>query len=115
MESALKFASPGTESDRAASRSPAARSTRCSAIRSISARSAQGTRYPGLHEAIIERASWDKTDALLHAHAGRPRGRRHKPMPSPLLGKLFDESGGPLTPSHAVKERVAIATTSPVV
>ena len=24
-------------------------------------------------------------------------------MPSPLLGKLFDESGGPLTPSHAVK------------
>jgi len=63
----------------------------------------KGTRHPGLHEAIIERALWDKTDALLHAHAGRARGKTTKSMPSPLLGKLFDESGGPLTPSHAVK------------
>jgi site-specific DNA recombinase len=63
----------------------------------------KGTRHPGLHELIIERALWNKTDALLHAHAGRPRGNTTKSMPSPLVGKLFDESGAPLTPSHAVK------------
>jgi site-specific DNA recombinase len=61
------------------------------------------TRHPGLHEPIVERALWNKTDALLHAHAGRARGKTTKSMPSPLLGKLFDESGAPLTPSHAVK------------
>src|SRR5215472_4542453 len=55
----------------------------------------KGTRHPGLHEAIIERALWNKTDRLLHAHAGRARGKKTKSMPSPLLGKLFDESGAP--------------------
>jgi site-specific DNA recombinase len=63
----------------------------------------KGTRHPGLHEPIIEQAIWNKVDELLHAHAGRARGTATKSMPSPLAGKLFDESGRPLTPSHAVK------------
>jgi len=61
------------------------------------------TRYPGLHRPIIERAVWDKTDELLHAHASRARGTATKSMRSPLAGKIFDESGKLLTPSHAVK------------
>ena len=46
---------------------------------------------------------WKKIDELLHAHAGRARGTSTKSMSSPLAGKLFDEAGRPLTPSHAVK------------
>ena len=63
----------------------------------------KGTRHPGLHEPIIDRAVWKKVDELLHAHAGRARGTSTKSIQSPLVGKLFDESGRPLTPSHAVK------------
>ena len=63
----------------------------------------KGTRYPGLHRPIIERAVWDKTDELLHTHASRARGTATKSMRSPLAGKIFDESGKLLTPSHAVK------------
>ena len=61
----------------------------------------KGTRYPGLHEPIVEASMWKKIDALLHAHAGRARGTSTKSMSSPLAGKLFDEVGQPLTPSHA--------------
>jgi DNA invertase Pin-like site-specific DNA recombinase len=63
----------------------------------------KGTRHPGLHEPIIERAIWKRADELLHAHAGRARGTGTKSMQSPLVGRLFDESGRSLTPSHAVK------------
>ena len=63
----------------------------------------KGTRHPGQHQPIVERALWDKTDELLHAHAARARGKTSKSMSSPLAGKLFDESGQGLTPSHAVK------------
>src|SRR5271170_1106715 len=63
----------------------------------------KGTRHPGQHQPIVERAVWDKTDELLHAHAARARGKTTKSMSSPLAGKLFDESGDKLTPNHAVK------------
>jgi site-specific DNA recombinase len=63
----------------------------------------KGTRYPGLHQPIIVRAVWDKTDELLHAHAARTRGTATRSMRSPLAGKIFDESGAALTPSHAIK------------
>jgi len=63
----------------------------------------KGTRHPGQHQPIVERAVWDKTEELLHAHAARARGKTSKSMSGPLAGKLFDESGEGLTPSHAVK------------
>jgi hypothetical protein len=63
----------------------------------------KGTRHPGQHEPIVERTVWEKTDELLHAHAARARGKPNKSMSSPLAGKLFDEVGEGLTPSHAVK------------
>jgi len=63
----------------------------------------KGTRHPGQHQPIVERAVWDKTQELLRAHAACARGKTTKSMSSPLAGKLFDESGEGLTPSHAVK------------
>ena len=61
------------------------------------------TRHAGLHEAIIDRELWNKTQRLLAQHAVRPAHRSGKPTTSPLAGKLIDEKGIALTPTHAVK------------
>jgi DNA invertase Pin-like site-specific DNA recombinase len=59
-------------------------------------------RHPGLHEPIVDRELWEKTQLLLRSQALRG-GSRTKAVASPLMGRLFDESGQSLTPSHAVK------------
>ncbi len=63
----------------------------------------KGTRYPGQHEPIVVRLLWEKTQELLLRHTVRTIGRPNGSMRSPLVGKLFDETGERLTPSHAVK------------
>ena len=63
----------------------------------------QDARYPGQHQPIVDRSIWDKTQQLLLAHTVRSDTRPSGSMPSPLIGKLFDDSGEQLTPSHAVK------------
>src|SRR5271168_442261 len=63
----------------------------------------KGTRHPGLHEPIVDQELWDKTQFLLRSRAVRRAPRTAKSAASPLTGKLFDESGQSLTPSHAVK------------
>jgi len=60
-------------------------------------------RYPGQHQPIVERSVWDKAQELLRAHTVRSDGRPNASMPSPLIGKLFDDQGERLTPSHSVK------------
>jgi site-specific DNA recombinase len=60
-------------------------------------------RYPGRHQPIVERSVWDRTQELLRAHTVRSDGKPSESMPSPLIGKLFDDQGERLTPSHAVK------------
>src|SRR6202158_4639966 len=62
----------------------------------------KGVRHPGLHEPIVDRELWAKTQLLLRSRALRG-GSRTKAVASPLMGRLFDESGQSLTPSHAVK------------
>jgi hypothetical protein len=62
----------------------------------------KGVRHPGLHEPIVDRELWEKTQLLLRSQAVRV-GSRTKAVASPLMGRLFDESGQSLTPSHAVK------------
>ena len=62
----------------------------------------KGVRHPGLHEPIVERELWEQTQLLLRSQAVRG-GSRTKAVASPLMGRLFDESGQSLTPSHAVK------------
>ncbi|HLO79246.1 MAG TPA: recombinase family protein [Magnetospirillum sp.] len=59
-------------------------------------------RHPGLHQAIIGRELWDAVQARLASNAPERQANR-KVEASPLLGKLFDENGERLTPSHAVK------------
>jgi site-specific DNA recombinase len=62
----------------------------------------KGVRHPGLHEPIVDRELWEKTQLLLRSQAARG-GSRTKAVASPLMGRLIDESGQSLTPSHAVK------------
>jgi site-specific DNA recombinase len=63
----------------------------------------KGVRHPGLHEPVVDRELWDKTQLSLRSRAVRRRQRTAKSAASPLTGKLFDESGLSLTPSHAAK------------
>jgi site-specific DNA recombinase len=60
-------------------------------------------RHPGLHESIIDRDLWESAQLLLKEHTVRRTPGATKVAASPLVGKLFDESGQSLTPSHAVK------------
>jgi len=60
--------------------------------------------YEGLHEAIIEPAVWDDVQTRLQVKAAYRRGEGKKAKdPSPLIGKLFDETGDRFTPSHSSK------------
>src|SRR5208282_4945776 len=63
----------------------------------------KGTRHPGQHQPIVERALWDKVQRQLREHAVRRPLRAVRVEPSPLVGKLFEPSGARLTPSHARK------------
>jgi hypothetical protein len=64
--------------------------------------------WPGQHPAIIDAALWDRVQAKLQAASGRPRGRSRAGEadtdPSPLRGKLRDETGDRLTPTHTVRK-----------
>ena len=51
----------------------------------------------------MDRELWDSTQLLLRSHAAQRRHERGNQSASPLTGKLFDDSGQSLTPSHAVK------------
>jgi site-specific DNA recombinase len=62
----------------------------------------KGARYPGQHEAILDRETWDSVQDQVRTQAPD----RHGPatgLRSPLIGKVFDEAGHGLTPSHATK------------
>jgi len=63
----------------------------------------KGVRYPGQHQPIVERSVWNRTQELLRLHGVRADGKPSGSISSPLIGKLFDERGERLTPSHAVK------------
>src|SRR3984957_4775427 len=63
----------------------------------------KGVRHPGLHEPIVERELWENTQLLRRTHSAQRSTRMRKSSASPLTGKLFDDSGQSLTPSHAVK------------
>ncbi|WP_420394750.1 hypothetical protein [Acuticoccus sp.] len=62
----------------------------------------RGAIHDGAHEAIVDRALFDAVQAKLAA--GAPR-RRTGPSGSPHLiaGRVFDETGDRLTPTHANK------------
>jgi site-specific DNA recombinase len=59
--------------------------------------------YPGQHEAIIEKATWQRVQQMLSQKAAHPRGRTTRKSTGLLMGKLFDESGEPLYSCWAKK------------
>ncbi len=64
----------------------------------------KGNSYPGEHPAIIEQLLWDEVQAVLAKNRiERATGARAK-HPSLLAGLVFDEAGGRLTPTYAVKK-----------
>jgi site-specific DNA recombinase len=62
-------------------------------------------RHPGQHEAILDRNLWEEVQKRLRDRTDRPAEPRTKASPSPLAGKVFDETGEPLYAQGAVKER----------
>ena len=60
--------------------------------------------FDGQHPAIIDPEHWVKVQQIFEASAAKGRGTKRKAPRSPLAGKLFDETGDRLTPSHSVKK-----------
>jgi DNA invertase Pin-like site-specific DNA recombinase len=63
----------------------------------------KGARHPGLHQAIVQRARWDKTQELLRSLTMRSDAQLGGSVSNPLAGKLFDEGGERLAPCGAAK------------
>ncbi|MDU8913209.1 recombinase family protein [Aestuariicoccus sp. MJ-SS9] len=59
--------------------------------------------WPGRHPAIVDEALWERVQAKLQAAARRPRGRRSDAETACLTGKLRDQTGDRLTPTHSLK------------
>jgi site-specific DNA recombinase len=60
-------------------------------------------RHPGQHQAIVDRAVWERTQQQLREHRVRARSRDASLEKSPLIGRLVDENRIGLTASHARK------------
>jgi DNA invertase Pin-like site-specific DNA recombinase len=61
----------------------------------------RGTVHDGQHPPIIDPERWDRIQEQLQEGAARQRGKISAKRRSLLCGKLFDETGDRLTPSHA--------------
>jgi site-specific DNA recombinase len=59
--------------------------------------------HDGQHKAIITDDLWQMVQARLAANASNRKSRTNAASRSPLAGKVFDQDGEPLAPSHAVK------------
>lgn len=57
--------------------------------------------HEGQHDPIIDPGRWEQVQRLLQQGAARSRGRNTGKGRSHLCGKLFDETGDRLTPSHS--------------
>ena len=60
-------------------------------------------RHLGQHQAIMDRAAWERTQQQLQEHRVRAKSHDASVEKSPLIGRLVDENGNGLTPSHARK------------
>ncbi|MCL6286137.1 recombinase family protein [Ruegeria sp. 2012CJ41-6] len=63
----------------------------------------KGQVYAGQHPAIIDPTVWTHVQQLLTDRAARERGVKQKAKRSALAGKLYDETGDRLTPTHSRK------------
>jgi site-specific DNA recombinase len=62
----------------------------------------KGEYYPSEHEAIIDRMTFDKVQALLTNQRSSPTRTSHK-MRSLLTSKIYDSNGNRMAPSHSNK------------
>jgi len=64
----------------------------------------RGICHAGQHEALLDKALWDQVQKNLAANINGGDKKPRSTEKSPLVGKLFDETGASLTPSHANKK-----------
>jgi DNA invertase Pin-like site-specific DNA recombinase len=64
----------------------------------------KGELYEGLHQAIVTETIWDQVQDKLHENATKTKHGYWLGQASALTGKIFDEAGRPLTPSHSTKK-----------
>ena len=69
----------------------------------------KGPSYPGQHTAISHNM-WERAAKRLRQRNGRFGVGSTGSAPSLLIGKLFDERGEGLTPTHTKKGNAAIVT-----
>ena len=62
----------------------------------------KGQAHDGLHDPIVAQEAWDRVRLLLAEHAQRGAGKCQN-SDSLLAGKLFDDRGNRMSPSHAAK------------
>jgi site-specific DNA recombinase len=60
----------------------------------------KGTAYPGEHDAIIDRDTWDKVHGILAENAHRRGSRMRAATPALLKGLIFGPDGKAMAPSH---------------
>ncbi len=64
----------------------------------------QGKLYDGQHAAIVEPALWQRVQEQLSANRRKKALRTRAKEPSLLTGLLFDDTGNPMSPTHATKK-----------
>jgi site-specific DNA recombinase len=62
----------------------------------------KGQAHDGLHDPIVDQETWDRVQRLLAEHAQRTAGNCQN-SDALLAGKLFDDRGNRMSPSHATK------------
>ena len=63
----------------------------------------KGDSYPGEHDAIIDRAVWDKVHAILTESPRKRAARTRADTPALLKGLLFGPDGAAFSPTHTRK------------
>jgi len=63
----------------------------------------KGVAWPGEHEAIIDRALWDKVHAILNQAPRRRAAQTRRQTPALLKGLIFAPNGKAMTPMHTRK------------
>ena len=64
----------------------------------------KGVTYPGQHDGIIERQTFDAVRCRLNGNAAERRSATNAKAPSLLTGLVYDEAGDRLCPTHANKK-----------
>jgi site-specific DNA recombinase len=63
----------------------------------------KGTAYPGQHEALVDRGTWDRVHTILAENAHRRASRTRAATPALLKGLIFGPDGKAMVPSHTRK------------